>query len=215
MTYLDVVNRILKRLRERTVGTVNQTQYSTLIGIFVNDAKTAVEEAWRWTALRSTLTAVTTPGIFNYELNGAKNNFLVLDVINDTENISMQYRDTYWFNRVFKLATPQSGAPVYYNFNGVSSDGDTQVDLYPIPDAAYDIRFNLILRTPMLTDDSARIEVPAHPIELLAYAMAVEERGEDGGFNPVTAYAMANRALSDAVALDSAQHPEEVTWVAP
>ncbi len=29
MTYLDIVNKILKRLRERTVESVNQTEYST------------------------------------------------------------------------------------------------------------------------------------------------------------------------------------------
>ena len=67
MTYLETVNKILKRLRERTVTSVEETAYSALIGIFVNDAKQVVEEAWKWSALRTTLTATTTSGIFSYE----------------------------------------------------------------------------------------------------------------------------------------------------
>jgi len=38
MTYLQVVNNILKRLRERTVASVDETTYSKLIGVLVNDA---------------------------------------------------------------------------------------------------------------------------------------------------------------------------------
>jgi len=33
---------------------------------------------------------------------------------------------------------------MYYNFNGTNDNGDTLVDLYPNPDGAYRIRFNLI-----------------------------------------------------------------------
>ena len=47
---------------------------------------------------------------------------------------------------------------------------------------------------------------------MLAYALAVEERGEDGGMNPVSAYARAKNALDDAIALDAIKHPEETIW---
>ena len=46
MTYLTLVNNVLKRLRERTVSTVEETSYSTLIAMLVNDAKQEVEQAW-------------------------------------------------------------------------------------------------------------------------------------------------------------------------
>ena len=48
MTYLNVVNNVLKRLRERTVSTVGESTYSTLIATLVNDAKESVEAAWNW-----------------------------------------------------------------------------------------------------------------------------------------------------------------------
>jgi|TARA_R110000803_G_scaffold181749_1_gene244148 hypothetical protein len=215
MTYLETVNKILRRLRERQVSTVEETTYSSLIGLYVNDAMQAVEEAWKWSSLRTTLTATTTSGIFAYELNGSQNNFTVLDVINDSDNFFMQYREAHMFNNFFLNSEPSTGSPYYYSFNGISSDGDTLVDVYPIPDKAYTIRFNVIQRTPELTDDADKIEVPAKAVELLAYAMAVEERGEDGGINPISAYSVANSFLTDAITLDTGKHPEEILWAAP
>ena len=52
MTYLDLINNVLRRLREDTVDTVNGTDYSSLIGDLVNDAKKIVENSFDWTALR-------------------------------------------------------------------------------------------------------------------------------------------------------------------
>ena len=59
MTYLQIVNNILKRLRERTVASVEESTYSKLIGVLVNDALIDVESAWHWSGLRTTLTATT------------------------------------------------------------------------------------------------------------------------------------------------------------
>jgi len=211
-TYLNVVNSVLKRLRERQVGTINESTYSTLIATLVNDAKETVENAWSWSGLRTTLSATTVEDTFNYELNGTLNRLTVLDVMNDTANSFMQYRTAHQFNQFFLGQTPTKGTPSYYSFNGISADGDTLVDVYPIPDSAYDLRFNVVLRTDDVTADADTFAVPTKPIELLTYAMAVEERGEDGGINPVSAYARANNALQDAIGLDAAKHPEETIW---
>jgi len=212
MTYKDLVNNILKRLREQEVGTVNENDYSALIGVLVNDAKEEIENAWNWSALRTTLTLTTTSGVFNYELNGTENRFRVLDVINDTSNFFMQYRTASDFNNWYLNNDPASGAPRYYSFNGVSSDGDTLVDLYPKPNATYSIRFNVVAPQAELSGDNDRLLIPAKPVQMLAYAKAVEERGEDGGASASTAYATAQRVLNDAIAFDSAKHPEEVIW---
>ena len=216
MTYLELVNKVLLRLRESTVSTVqgtgNSNTYARLIGEFVNEAKSQVEAAWDWSALRTTLTLTTTSGVFNYELNGSQNNFKVLDVWNDSDDIEMQYKDATWFNREFLTASPQTGTPLYYNFNGVSADGDTQVDIYPIPDAVYDLRFNITMRNLPLENDSDTVLLPTRPIILLATAMAIEERGEDGGQQSMNAYAAAQSALADEIAFDAARHPEETIW---
>jgi hypothetical protein len=216
MTYLEAVNKVLLRLRENQVSTVqgsgNSNTYARLIGEFINEAKDQVESAWEWSSLRTTLTATTAAGVFNYELQGSDNNFKVLDVVNDTSNLFMQYRDSSWFNNTFLNSTPEQGAPAYYSFNGVSSDLDTLVDIYPIPDGVYSLRFNVVLRNQPLSADTDQILIPVRPVILLATAMAIEERGEDGGQQSVNAYVMAQNALSDAIALDAARHPEDTEW---
>ena len=216
MTYIELVNSVLRRLRESEVTTVqgagNSNAYARLIGDFVNEAKSQVEAAWKWSALRQTLTATTVAGTFNYEIQGSRNNFEVLSVLNDTSDLVMLYKDANWFNEVFLLTDPEQGEPAYYNFNGVSEDGDTQVDIYPVPDGAYTLRFNVVLRNVPLVDDSDNMVVPSRPVILLATAMAIEERGEDGGQQSVNAYRAGMSALADSISLDAGRHPEETVW---
>lgn len=212
MTYLEAVNSVLRRLREREVSSVSESSYSKLIGDFVNDATNEVENAWSWSALRNTLTLTTSANIFNYELNSSQNNFTVLDVINDTSNNFMEYRDGVWFDNAFLNQGLVTGSPDYYNFNGVSNDGDTQVDIYPVPNGVYTIRFNVILRNQNMTSDGANIIVPSRPVVLLALAKAIEERGEDGGNASMNAYAAGRSSLADEIALDAARRPEDTIW---
>lgn len=212
MTYLEIVNKVLRRLREDTVETVNQTTYSALIGEFVNDAKRTVEDAWDWSALRTTLTVTTSSDIFNYSLTGSGNRLELLDVVNDTSNFFMKYRDSHWFNKTFLVDEPATGSPMYYGFNGVDVNGDTAVDLSPIPDGVYSLRFNAILRTPELTEDTDEVGIPTLPIIHTAVALAVAERGESGGQSAAELLIIADRMLSDAIALDAYKHPEELVY---
>lgn len=212
MTYIDIINNILRRLRERTVSTVNESSYSSLIGVLVNDAKEEVENMWQWSALRNTLTLTTSSGVFNYELNGSQNRFTVLDVVNDTGNWFLSYKTAHEFNNLFLNQDPATGQPRYYSFNGISDDGDTLVDLYPIPDNTYAIRFNVVNRQPNLVANDDKLLIPSTPVIQLAYAKAVEERGEDGAMSATSAYATAQRTIADAIAIDAAKHPEETVW---
>jgi len=215
MTYLDLVNNVLKRLRERTVSTVNESAYSTLIGLLVNDAKHEIALAWDWSALRTTLTATTSAGVFAYELTGSGDNLKVLDVVNDTSNNFLEYRSASDFNNYYLNNEPTQGSPKYYSFNGLDDNGDTIAEVFPPPDGEYLIRFNIVDRTSDLSADTDQVLIPVRPVEMLAYAKAVEERGEDGGVQALSAYNTANRMLSDAIALDAAKHPEEVIWYTP
>ena len=213
MTYLEAVNKVLRRLREREVSSVTESTYSKLIGEFVNEAKTEVENSWNWSGLRVTLSATTTPDVFNYELNGAGNRATILNVINDTSNNFLEYRPSTWFDEKFTLETPQTGSPQYYTFNGLSLDDDSQIDVFPIPNAAYTIRFNCVLRTADMVNDTDAIYVPSLPVVLLAYAKAIEERGEDNGASATSALSNAVRNWNDAIALDQAKHPYEQDFI--
>lgn len=214
-TYLELVNEVLVRLREPEVGTVNENALSKLVGKFVNDSKRTVEDAYNWNALTQTLTTTTTPGVFNYELNGTGARFKVIEIYNGTTRHHMKAVSTAEMTRLFLDAqNPQEGDPWYYNFNGISLDGDTQVDIYPVPNTTYNLFFNLYVPQDAMKGDSEQMKVPAEPVILLAYARALVERGEDGGLPSSEAYGLYKAALADYISIEASRYPEDETWEA-
>lgn len=214
MNYIQLVNEVLVRLRESEVSSVSDNSYSKLIGKFVNDAKRNVEDAYNWNSLTDTLTAVTGADVFNYVLVGSGQRFRVIDVLNDTSNTEVKGAGTVWMDKQFLITNAQTGSPMYYNFNGVDANGDTQVDLYPIPDGVYNIRFNIILPQPLLSNNADVLKVPYEPVIFLAYAKALAERGEDGGLASNEAYGLYRQSLADAISLESGRYGEESAWSA-
>ena len=212
MTYLEIVNNVLRRLREDEVSTVNENTYSKMVGDFVNDAKTVVEQAWDWSALRTTLTVTTVADVFNYTLVGSGNSIKELNVLNDTTNIVMEYRPANWFDERFLLDTPTSSSPHYYTYNGVDNNNDTQIDIYPKPDKEYILRFNCVMRNPLLAQDTDDVQIPSLPIIHLAIALLARERGETGGTSAAEYFTIADQFLTDAIAMDAQRHPEETIW---
>lgn len=212
-TYLQAVNSVLRRLRESEVATVGESAYSKMIGELVNDAKSSVEAAYGWNALTQTLTATTSAGVFSYVLTGSGVRFKVLNVINDTSNTFVRLAPLQFMTQQFLPTAPQRGSPYYYIFNGQDSNGDSLVDVFPIPDGAYDLRFNTILPQPLLTSDSTVIKVPADVVILNAYARAVVERGEDGGMQSSEAYALAKNLMSDYISLESNRSVDDTNWI--
>lgn len=210
--FLQLTNSVLNRLREDEATSVNDNSYTKLVARWINDSKRQVEDAYNWNSLSETLTAVTADGIFNYVLEGTGQRFRVIDVLNDTSNCFVNNASTRWMDERFLLTTAQKGAPRYYNFNGTNSDGDTQVDLYPIPDGVYNIRFNVIRPQTELVNNADILLVPHEPVILGAYARAIAERGEDGGVQSNEAYALYSQSLADAISLESGRYVEEQSW---
>jgi hypothetical protein len=212
-TYIQLVNEVLIRLREREVTSVNDTAYSKLIGKFVNDAKRQAEDAYNWNALSTTLTADTTPGIFNYVLAGSGQRFRMIDVINDSSDYILKNITTSEMDRLFLTTSSDRGEPRYYNFNGTNTNGDTQVDVYPIPDIVYSLRFNIIRPQVPLSANSDVLLIPHEPVVFGAVARAMAERGEDGGMDSNAMYALYQQSLGDAIALESGRYIEESAWI--
>jgi hypothetical protein len=212
MTYLELINNVLRRLREDTISEINETSYATMVGDFVNDAKRLCEDATDWSALRQTLQVETTAGTFSYVLTGSQNRGKVLDVVNDTSNFFMEYKTAHDFNRRFLIDEPERNSPRYYSFNGVDSSGDTQVDVFPIPDKQYFLNFNMVIKQGDLVNSDDLLKIPPHPVIHLAVALLARERGETGGTSTPEYFSIADKYLSDAVALDASKHPEEMVW---
>jgi hypothetical protein len=214
MTYLELVNDVLVRLRETTVATVSETSYSALIGKFVNDAKRQIEDAYAWNVLGTTITLSTTAGTYQYALTGAGQKFQVIDVLNVTSNIGMKNIDYASMNRKQNFSTPVSGIPSEYAFDGVSASYDTKVTIYPRPDAVYSIPFSLAVPQATLSSDSTVVAVPDVLVVQNAYARALVERGEDGGLSSSEAYQLYKSMLSDYIALEGTRYPENQEFVA-
>ncbi len=212
MTYIEIVNNVLRRMREDEVGSVNDTTYSKMVGDYVNDAKGVVESAWDWSSLRTTLTVTTEANVFNYTLVGSGNSIKELNVLNDTSNHVMGYKPANWFDQRFLFDGPTTGVPQFYTYNGVDSNNDTQIDIYPKPDGEYILRFNCTLRNPLLTNDTDDVQIPTLPIIHLAVALLARERGETGGTSTAEYFQIADQFLSDAIALDAQRHPEETIF---
>ena len=213
MNYIQLVNDVLIRLREPEATSVADNAYVKLIARYVNDSKRVVEDSYNWNALSDTLSATTTADVFNYVLVGSGQRFRVIDVINDTQNSFVELASTRWMDQQFLMTTPQKGSPAYYNFNGTNSNGDTQVDLYPIPDGAYNLRFNIIKPQVPLAVNADVLLVPDEPVILGALARAQAERGEDGGVQAGETYQLMKQSLADAISLESGRYLEEQQWV--
>jgi len=214
MTYLQLVNDVLIRLRETQVSTVTETSYSTLIGKFVNDAKRQIEDAYAWNVLGQTVTITTTAGTYIYSMTGAGQKFQVMDALNTTANVGLQNVSFVQMNRYQNLVPAISGIPEFYAFDGVDGNGDTKVVLYARPDGVYMIPFALTIPQATLSSDSTSVLVPDVLVVQNAYARALVERGEDGGLNSSEAYQLYRSMLSDYIALEGTRYPEAQEFVA-
>ena len=214
MTYLELVNDVLIRLREPTVTTVALNSYSTLIGKFVNDAKRQIEDAFSWNVLGTTITVTTAASTASYSLTGAGQKFQVMDVINTTSNVGLTNISFVDMNRKLHFTPLANQIPTEFAFDGVDGSYDTKVNLYPIPDGVYTIKFALTVPQATLASDATVVLVPDVLVVQNAYSRALVERGEDGGLSSSEAYQLYKSMLSDYIALEGTRYPENQEFVA-
>lgn len=214
MTYLELVNDVLIRLRETQVTTTVLTPYSTLIAKFVNDAKRQVEDAYNWNALNETVTITTNASAYQYSVTGAGQKFRVGQVLNTTSNVVMQNIPVDLMNRYQNFTPIVQNIPTQYCFEDVDSNGDTKVTLYGRPNGVYTIKFFLTIPQATLASDATSVLVPDVLVAQNAYARALVERGEDGGLNSSEAFALYKSMLADYIALESTRFPEEQEFLA-
>jgi hypothetical protein len=214
MTYLELVNDVLVRLRETAVSTVSETSYSALIGKFVNDAKRQIEDAFAWNVLGQTITVTTASSTASYALTGAGQKFQVMDVINTTSNVGLTNISFVDMNRKLNFTPLVNSIPTEFAFDGVDGSYNTKVNLYPIPDGVYTIKFALTVPQATLTSDSTVVAVADTLVAQNAYARALVERGEDGGLSSSEAYQLYKAMLADYIALEGTRYPENQEFVA-
>ena len=104
MTYREVINEVLIRLRETPIasdwsGSINDSStvsdYNKVIGALVNDAKRSIESYHDWQILRETVNITTVADTKNYSLSSGQE-FKIIDVINNaTGNELLQVSRAY------------------------------------------------------------------------------------------------------------------------
>ena len=219
MTYKELINEVLVRLREETVvsdwsGAINDSiaveDYQKVIGSLVNDAKRSIESYHDWLVLRETKNIVTVAGTKNYSLASGQE-FKILDVVNNSTGNQLAQVSRTYLNSIMYPTDP-SGEPNYYGFNGADSSNNLKVDLSPIPDVVQTISFDIVKYQDTLTNATTVVKIPSQPIILGAYARAIAERGEDGGTQSSIAAQEAASALAQAVMMDSGNAKYENDW---
>ena len=219
MTYRELINQVLIRLREDTIsgdwsGAINDAStisaYHKVIGSLVNDAKRHVEERHDWLNLRETKDINTVAGTKNYNLSSGQE-IKILDVINHTTGLHLNQVSRVYINSV-KYPTDDTGEPLYYAFNGSDASNNLKIDLSPVPTEVHTLSFDIIKHQDALTAASTVLKVPSQPVILGAWARAISERGEDGGTQSSLMAGEANEALKQAIMLDSGNTQYETDW---
>ena len=213
MTFIQLINAVLNRLREDSIAVLDENDYATLIGKYVNEAKEEVENAWDWSHLRTYIDITTTAADGDYNLTGSNDRTRILDAYNVTKKGPIfQNRSNVWQNYYTVLST-QQGSPTQFDVTGVdSTSGELKIRVYPTPDGIETLRFYAVVPQAELASANTVLLVPSQPVVQLAYLRAINERGEDQGRLSEIQQALGIRTLQDAVAIDANKFEDEITW---
>ena len=213
-TFLQLVNDVLRELREPEVDTWNENEYSTMVGSFINSCKRDAENAWTWSDLRNSYAVTTADGTITYELEETDQRAQILDAWNTTTQEELRLKSWRSMNRVYFGAEPdQEGYVTHYVPNGVASaTGASQVDLWPTPNSVQDLIFNVYAPQLDLDADADVMLVPSRPVVEGALARARFERGEDGGVSFEGQALFMAKSLGDHIAIEAGRHPEDLQW---
>lgn len=212
--FLDVVNDVLRELREPEVATWNANDYSTLIGSFVNSCKRYAEDAHRWTMLTSWVEVPTVAGDYTYDFSGTDERAIVLDAWNATYGFQLtKMSNPAWASEAYSTAGLPSGRVEMWLPAGLNaSTGAYQVNVWRKPDGVQALRFRVFAPQLDLDANDDVMLVPYRPVVEGALARARYERGEDGGISFADQEAFMRRACGDHIARDAANHAEELDW---
>ena len=187
MTFLELVNKVLRGLREDTVESLSGT-YPRHIGQLVNQAKEEIEDMGPWEGLRDTVNGTAAIGVDTVDLTADTNERSYLQYLNnvaqvftyDAELEAVQLHliqpnemANLW---LFNDSQPDS-QPVYASYT--KTNGGLIFRLFPAPSETLTLRTRLIVPQAELTATETELLIPSGPVWRRALVMAMEERGED------------------------------------
>lgn len=217
MTYLQLINKVLRRLREKQV-TVLTSEYALHVGDMINEAKDTVEAAWDWHVQRTSVTFSTVAGTTDYTLTGTTEKSRLLhekqagrvQVYNLTDGGAPLARTSH-DAVIAELATsPPRARP--HQFCVVRGTAGLVLRLSPAPDAVYSIQAWVVNPQAELSVAATVLTVPSDPVWQLALAAASAERGSGMGARAESLEFRARARLGEAIIQD--MEPGEMTCYA-
>lgn len=220
-TYLQLVNSVLTRLREDTVAAVSETNYSALVGEWVNDAKRLVEDGWDWSCLQASVSVAVLASTLDYTLTGLNERARLLrdnrtDLpmafdVTSGDPFQLLDVDLNWARTQRNLlATPNSQAkPINFSVN--RGAGTRLLYLWETPTASRTWNIWFVNPQDELSAGSDVLSVPYYPVIQIALDYALNERGEEIGEPGTTVDQKARMHIADAVAIDGQDQPYKAT----
>jgi hypothetical protein len=223
MTFLELHNAVLDRLREQRIGApqVGSDPYYNSIGAHINDAKEQVEQAWQWSMLRQDDTVSLVPGQTLVELPNSYDNEYVIHRAtcyeSGTNKVAsvLQWRsdNQLWYYNLPN--TVQRNVPQYFaSVYPAAANGNQRIEIFQPPSRAFDLVIHNWHTSDTLEAADDQLKVPSLPVYSLATALASRERGETGAINTGELFMIAEKNLSNAIAYDTSRYPEELDWTA-
>ena len=215
MTYLELINEVLKNLREDEVTSSTSSAYTKLIGFFIKQAYVECANAYQWPQLYETQDVAISADDTSFTITGDSGEGVFdIESVYSTTNKNFLRANSYKNLRDRLSYDTNTNTCSEYAYGGETSDGTTTIYLFPTSSGSDTLRVNYN-RKPDLSNtfsDSTFIKLPELPIVLKAWARAVSERGEDGGMSSNEIEIQAQIALSDSIALHESNNNASNTY---
>lgn len=168
MTFLEVLNKVLRRLREDTVNTMDSTEYTRLVSEFIAEIHQECVEVHDWTSMRHTITLAVASGTRTYNLGltiaqggnvpntervTTTDSLLVYDESNQPMAFLFDDASHAYGDRMFHISQTDmerlyqsdraltNQDPTYFSYRLNPSNGGLELTLWPIPASDRTIRF--------------------------------------------------------------------------
>lgn len=235
MTYLEMVNEVLVRMREEEVTSVVDPENDPeqkMVCKFVNDARSFVERSHAWNALRRVWVIDLAHEQYRYSLSNAAEQSTIYH-LKYGNNSPLKEVPSKWIDAKGR----DNGSPRWFAPSHVDKH-TVQIQVYPRPDESFGGSGDIFEYTlaqfgqasfavpdkqlyaygygqgQRLVSDGDEIVIPEDPVMSYALAFSQRERGEAGGQNSAEIFAMAKQYLSDAISWDVTNSSGEYVWVA-
>lgn len=211
MTVLEILNRVLRRLREDEVGTLDESEYSSMLTEMLSEIHQECLE-YDWSAMRYTLEVpldaaqrvvnltqnetdggditdatgvVTTSDSFLLYDDNDRPQAWIFDDSSDTDGDQLILVSEAQINQFFQLDRDETSEDAtYFALKGNASRDGFDMVVWPVTEAARHIRIRFWIPEAAIesgSDDNRTVLVPWRPLYLGAIYLALNERGEEMG----------------------------------